>query len=444
MAQAHRGRRLVNVSSFARLAPMSALVTTSGRDALLTALAAGIFFASPGASAAAADYADPDTPGPDLSVSSDRLDASLSCPQGLARARVLLLSGTTVTPEENFSWNVQPALSKGGIPWCSVTTPEHNMGDMQLAAEYVVAAIRRLHGAGVSKVALVGHDQGGMTARWALRFWPDVRAMVSQVISIAAFHHGTVGLRPLCPSGCPPANLQMLDGSKYVKALNSAVETFPDIAYTQVYTRTDEIGQPNLDDTGTSSLRGGLGAIANIATQEICPLNAAEHLGVGTFDPVGWAIVSDALVHGRVARPERIDRSVCGSLFMPGVDPTTFATDALTTARLIATRVATYPRVQREPALARYVTAKRGARAMARRCLSRRVVALSVPKRLRRHLLAGSAAIGGSVVAVFSRRRLRARISLRGRPAGTVTVRVTYRLRGRRAVKQVRRFRLCA
>src|SRR5581483_11806760 len=86
--------------------------------------------------------------GPPLDVPRATLAASLSCTANLASAKrepVLLVPGTTQTPEVNFSWNYEPALTARGVPWCAVTLPAHGMGDIQVAAEYVVSALRTMH-----------------------------------------------------------------------------------------------------------------------------------------------------------------------------------------------------------------------------------------------------------------------------------------------------------
>ncbi|HEX4249627.1 MAG TPA: hypothetical protein VH008_17315 [Pseudonocardia sp.] len=40
-------------------------------------------------------------------------------------------------------------------------------------------------------------------------------------------------------------------------------------------------------------------------------------------EPVGYALVVDALTHGGLASADRIDRRVCAAPLMPGVDPAT-------------------------------------------------------------------------------------------------------------------------
>ena len=76
--------------------------------------------------------------------------------------------------------------------------------------------------------------------------------------------------------------------------------------------------------TGSSSVHGGGGAITNVAVQEICPTDASDHLAMGTYDAVGYALAIDALTHVGPADPKRIDPTVCAQPFQPGVDPATY------------------------------------------------------------------------------------------------------------------------
>jgi hypothetical protein len=195
-----------------------------------------------------------------------------------------------------------------------------------------------------------------MVMRWALRFWPDTRAHVADVIGIAGSNHGTTaGTSSSCASGCPPAAWQQLAEANFIKALNSRQETFDGIDYTEIYTHYDQVVTPNADSNGSSSVHGP-GRITNVAVQDICPDDSPDHLLVGTTDPTAWALFLDALTHDGPADPARIDPSVCGQTFMPGVDSNTFIADAGTAAAHLNTAQQTYPRTMAEPPLACYVT----------------------------------------------------------------------------------------
>jgi triacylglycerol esterase/lipase EstA (alpha/beta hydrolase family) len=310
--------------------------------------------------APAETYAPIDAPGPPLSVEPAKLQQSLACTANLAnapRAPVLLVPGTTLTPQEHFSWNYMRAFDEMGWPYCAVTTPKHAMGDMQISGEYVVHAIRTMYQLSGRKIAVLGGSQGGSLPRWALRFWPDTRAMVDEHIGLAPTNHGGQGAAMACIPNCAPALWQQQYQSNFMRAMNSGQETFPGISYTEVYTHYDQFVTPAADDTGTSSLHGGGGRITNVALQDICPANTAEHIKAASYDPVGYALAIDALTHDGPADPGRIDASVCTQPFPPGVDPATFPTNAAHGLAAIIVQLTTAQRVDEEPPLRCYVTA---------------------------------------------------------------------------------------
>jgi hypothetical protein len=315
------------------------------------------------AAAGAVTYAPVDQPGPELSVPQDRLDASLECSGNLATgsAPVLLVPGTGSNPQHNFSWNWEPALTKLGISWCAVTLPENALGDIQIAGEYVVNGIRTMYQRAGRRISVIGHSQGGMVPRWPLRFWPDTRAMVDDQIGFAPSNHGTRGAEFLCSVRCAAADWQQSDRSEFIKALNSYQETFPGISYTEIYTHNDVIVTPNSNDSGSSSLHGGGGAITNVAIQDVCPLDPSDHLAIGVQDLVAYDLAVDALEHPGPADPARAaasDAGICTPLaLMPGINPATYPSDAAGVLLDLATNSATAPAVNAEPPLACYVTA---------------------------------------------------------------------------------------
>jgi hypothetical protein len=307
-----------------------------------------------------AAFAPPDTPGPPLSVPKVKLAAALACPRHLGRANrapILLVPGTTLTPRVEYSWNWEPALAELGRPFCAVTLPDNAMSDVQVAGEYVVYAIRTMHARSRRRVDVIGHSQGGMVPRWALRFWPRTRQMVDDLVGMSPSNHGTVDAVPACTTGCAPAFWQQRTDSNFLRALNSYTETFRGISYTSVYTRTDEVVVPNLGPEASSALHGGGGRITNVAIQDVCPADPSEHLAIGTYDNTAYALAIDALTHRGPADPERVALSTCAHPLMPGVRPSSFAADYARELAYIGKVIATSPRVPREPALACYTTA---------------------------------------------------------------------------------------
>ena len=222
----------------------------------------------------------------------------------------------------------------------------------------MVYAIRRMHALAHRRIAIVGHSQGGMVPRWALRFWPDTRAMVADLVGLSASNHGTLDAIGLCALGCAPSIWQQRSGAAFIAALNSGQETFPGISYTEVYTETDEVVVLNSGPHRSSAVHGGGGSITDVAIQQVCPGDPTEHLGVGTYDNTAYVLAIDAIDHAGPAEPARVPRSVCDSPLMPGVDPLTFPVDFADTGAVVGRTLATYPHVPAEPRLACYVTAQ--------------------------------------------------------------------------------------
>ena len=183
------------------------------------------------------------------------------------------------------------------------------------------------------QIAIIGHSQGGMSMRWALRFWPDTRKMVDDVVGLEPDNDGTtVVTDQLCAAlGCPPADWDQAYESPFIQALNSGAQTFAGISYTNTYSVDDEIVHPDSGPGNCSScLSTGAGRISNVELQSICPLDTSEHIEGGTTDPVPYALGIDAITHAGPADPARIPKSVCDQLLMPGVSSPQSAQAGLT------------------------------------------------------------------------------------------------------------------
>ena len=265
-------------ASAARI-PASALLA-----ATLLALAA--LLATATTAAASSPYARLSDKGPPLRVDRQKLRASLTCSGGIrdaGRAPVLLVPATSVNSDQNFSWNYEPLLNQNGIPWCASDQPgvrNSNLTDIQVRGQYLTYAIRRMHRMAGRPISIIGHSQGGMAMRWSLRFWPDTRRKVDDVIGFAGTNHGTTQAAD-CTTDCSPAGAQQSSDSNFIAALNSRAETFAPISYTEVYTSLDETVTPQPQASSVS----GPGRITNVGIQQVCPDATAEHLQVGTVDP---------------------------------------------------------------------------------------------------------------------------------------------------------------
>ena len=232
---------------------------------------------------------------------------------------VLLVHGTFTHGEEQWSWNYEPLLLERGYDVCIVTYPNRGLGDAQISAEYVVNAIDRIADTG-RKVSIIGHSQGGMGPRWAVRWWPSLRDKIDDMILLASPNHG-IDIAVLTDLGLPvPAVFfQFRSDSDYMHALNSEDETPGDIDYSNIYTQFDELVQPvSPEPTAALDWQQSNPKVANILIQDVCPGRIVEHATIGLSDRATFELVVDALENPGPASVERAGGEICGLLpFLP-------------------------------------------------------------------------------------------------------------------------------
>lgn len=257
-----------------------------------------------------------DDVGPPLTVDDGRLDSALTCTtdlHGVDRDPVLL-TPAFATDQQSFGWNYLKSLPALGIPVCSLSLPDDGYADLQVSAEYVVHAARKMAADSNRKVVMMGHQHGPLDELWALKFWPDLPALVSDFISLATPYNGTDSARNGCDRSqkCPPANWQIATGSNYLNALDERpLPEGPE--YTSIYTKFDELIYPQ---PHASTLADA----TNIAVQDVCPLRPVEHFTI-LADNVAYNIVLDALEHDGPAMRSRISKDLCFTTTMPGLEP---------------------------------------------------------------------------------------------------------------------------
>lgn len=285
------------------------------RQALVATFAVAILGLSLSPSPAAAA---PSASGPDLRTPSAVLRGALECyPARKAAPRrepVLLVHGTTQRPEEAWANNYIPALRSRNLNVCTVELPNRGRSDIQVSTEYVVSAIRTMSRRYQSKVDVVGFSQGPLEPRWAVKYWPDVRRKVDDLVGMEAPYQGAAIGNVSCVRECIPVLWQMRIGSQFLTTLNAGDQTPGRISYTSAYSLTDDVVFPQGGQRGSWQ---GDGA-TNIAVQDICPARVVDHVQA-TYDAVVYAIVTDALTHPGPAKKTRIDRAVCSDIAMPGV-----------------------------------------------------------------------------------------------------------------------------
>ena len=177
---------------------------------------------------------------------------------------VLLVHGTGVTRDENWEWNYWQTLPEKGWEVCWVQLPNVSLRDIQVGAEYVARALSKMHRATGEPIDILGHSQGGLQPRWAIKWFSSAR-FVADYIALASPNHGTEVADTISQDeGCIPACWQMRRVSDFIAALNRDNETPGPIHYTNIYSATDELVQPS----GTQEMKGA----TNILIQDLAPL----------------------------------------------------------------------------------------------------------------------------------------------------------------------------
>lgn len=292
---------------------------------------------------------------PAITVPVASLRAAMHCRGRLADARkdpVLLIPGTFGWGAINWGWNYQKLLPKLGWPACTVDMPAHGAGDIQVGSQYVVYAIRTMVHKSGRDVALIGHSQGGLEARWALKWWPDLRSHISDVITLAAPDGGALYTNDNCntPGSCAASLYQMRSDSNFLRVLNAGRDETFGLPFTAITTTTDHVF--------VTPAEGSLKGATNIVVQDLCPSHQVDHVSLA-FDGPTYAIVHDALTHPGTAKLGRINRSVCSTDTMPGVTRAKANAELAEYSKILAVALGPNgPRAQAEPPLARYVAAR--------------------------------------------------------------------------------------
>ena len=263
------------------------------------------------------------------------------------REPVLLVHGTGSTPEETWGWNYVPTLSAMGFDVFTVRLPDRALADVQVSSEYVVYAIREIARSTGRKVDVIGHSQGGLEPRWALKWWPDIRELVDDFVALASPRDGTVVANAACVAGCGAAVWQVRYISNLLAALNRGDPAPGDtVSYTTILSVFDEIATPPV----------GLGAndhVADVLIQDLCPARPVDHIST-ISDAVSFAVVIDAITHPGPFDRARFDPATCLETTMPGVTPSMLVADGGPAAANAGLAIGTATFVSSEPPLRDY------------------------------------------------------------------------------------------
>jgi triacylglycerol lipase len=109
-----------------------------------------------------------------------------------------------------------------------------NAAELAWAVDYVLGQT------GASKVDLVCHSMGGLSARWYIKFMGGA-SKVDDYVSLGSPHHGTpVAILGFWTEG----GREMLPGSSFLNTLNAGDETPGSVHYTAIYAYADELVIP--------------------------------------------------------------------------------------------------------------------------------------------------------------------------------------------------------
>ncbi len=293
-------------------------------------------------------------PEPPIKVDRAALEASFHCHGevvGTSVQPLLFVTGTGATGEESYLIG-KGAFDALGRPVCDVDFPDYTTADIQLSVQYLVYAIRREARMAGRPIAVVGISQGGLLPRFALTYWPSLRAKVTDVIAAAGTQHGTsIGGACSALVPCPPAFWQQAAGSHLLNALNrQPVEAPGPTAWTTVRSLSDETVQPQSGKHPTSALKGA----TNILIQAVCPGRVTTHIGTAV-DSVTFAAMVDAISHKGAAKVSRLPADVCTHPYAPGLNENTTSVFLAGSGGLIQTQEESVPRVGAEPKVRAYV-----------------------------------------------------------------------------------------
>ena len=151
--------------------------------------------------------------------------------QGAQREPVILVHGWNGSPTE-FA-QMQTALEQAGYPTYAIDLPgEENIANAQ-AISGLVEQARQEHGG--SKVSIVAHSMGGLSARHYLK----VLGGAGKTLSYISMGTSQLGYWPACVLPAAQGG-QMCPTSSFIRQLNSGDPTPDPVAYTLLTSSLDE------------------------------------------------------------------------------------------------------------------------------------------------------------------------------------------------------------
>ena len=210
--------------------------------------------------------------------------------QVAARAAFAPLHGRTEAPRRPVvmvAGLLQTALTVAPMTWAlrargfdvTVFVPEdrgvHDINGYAAALGRTVEAVKERTGA--ARVDLVGHSEGGVTARRYVQAAGGTDH-VHTLIALGSPQQGTEGgllshvLRVTGAESWSRACRQMVAGSSFLEEMNGGDPTPGDVRYVTIGTRLDGVVQP--------VARAAIPGAENVVLQEVCPERLVGHFGL--------------------------------------------------------------------------------------------------------------------------------------------------------------------
>lgn len=209
---------------------------------------------------------------------------------------VILLHGTWENKYYNWAY-ISPKLKQYGMcifaPNYSTQAPVlpimYGTGSIMASAGQLSDYIDQVLAAtGASKVDIVGHSQGGMMPRAAIKYF-GAGPKIDDLVSISGSNGGTtlqgigtLGLQLGVLSGVSvvmgQAASDQVAGSPFITDLNAGGQTVRGVKYTAIATKYDEIVTPYQNSYIIDNRAGA--QVTNIGLQSGCWSNFADHLSI--------------------------------------------------------------------------------------------------------------------------------------------------------------------
>lgn len=234
---------------------------------------------------------------------------------------VVLVHGLLANMTDNWQ-TISPLLADHGYCVFALTygadpgllPPLDQLGGLQpmeQSAPELGAFINRVLAAtGAAKVDIVGHSEGATMPYYYMKVLGGA-AKVARYVGLAPAFHGTTmnglsSLLSVIAAGDPGGSAlvtqlcgscqEFLPGSSFLASLDASAPALPGVAFTDIVTEFDEVVTPY-----TSGYLTGPN-VTNIAVQDQCPLDLADHAALAA-DPVAAQDVLNALDPAHAVAP---------------------------------------------------------------------------------------------------------------------------------------------